>query len=49
MRRTVQIFKNFDGNFVLFLPQFFEKLARNCGGKYAIIGIDNIDTREKYR
>ncbi len=46
MRRTsIQIFKHFDGNFVLFLRQFLEKLEKNCGEKYAIIGIDiDIDT-----
>ncbi len=32
MRRTfVQVFKHFDGNFVLFLRQFLEKLVKNCG------------------
>ncbi len=31
MRRTfVQIFKHFDGNFVLVLRQFLEKIQRNC-------------------
>ncbi len=30
-RTFVQIFKHFDGNFVLFLHQFLEKLVWNCG------------------
>ncbi len=44
-RTSVQIFKHFDGNFVLFLRQFLEKLEKNYGEKYAIIGIDmDMDT-----
>ncbi len=50
-RTSVKVFEHFDGNFVLFLCQFLEKLER----KYAIINIGiNIDIKEsidtdKYR
>ncbi len=51
MRRTsVQIFKHYDGNFVLFLRQFFGKTSEELWERYAIIGTDiDIDTIEKYR
>ncbi len=40
MRRIfVQIFKHFDGNFVLFLGKFLEKLEKSCGENVQLLKI----------
>ncbi len=35
--RSLQIFKHFDGNFVIFSRQFLENLVKNFGEKFEII------------